>query len=114
MQELENTMKRAIAQTEAQNVIQAAQARAEATKIDAAARATATKLQAEAEAEAVRIRAMADAAIADRFAQELARNRIEVDRTKAYGSRTMFAPLEALNNGGAVGLAMLSNAQAAK
>lgn len=93
-------MKRATAETDASNVIAQARARAEANIIEAEAKAKSTRLQAEAEADAVRIKAEADAAISDHFAQSQARSRIEVDRTRAYGPRTTFAPLEALNSGG--------------
>lgn len=100
----------ATAETDAANVIQQARARAEALTIEAQARATATKLAAEAEAEATRIRAAAEAQIADTFAQSLAQARLEVERTRAYGEskgNVVFAPLEALKNGG-MALSMFS------
>lgn len=90
----------ATAETEAANVIAAARARAEALTIEAQAKATAIRVTAEAEAEAMRIRAEADARIKDAFAQDIAQRRIEVERTRAYGDKTVFAPMEALNNGG--------------
>ena len=101
--ELQNAMKQATAETDASNVIAAARARAEALTIEAQARATALKLTAEAEAEAVRTKARADADIANAFAQDLAKARIEVERTKAFGDKTTFAPMEAMSSGGIVG-----------
>lgn len=98
--ELQNAMKRATAETDAANVIAQARARAEANLIEAQAKAKAIRITAEADAEAIRIKAEADAAIADMFAQGQARSRIEVERTKAFGNNTIFAPLEALNSGG--------------
>jgi electron transfer flavoprotein alpha subunit len=98
--ELQNAMKQATAETEASNVIAAARARAEALTIEAQAQATALKMTAEAEAEAVRTKARADADISNIFAQELAKARIEVERTRAFGDRTTFAPMEAMSSGG--------------
>lgn len=114
MLELQNAMKRATAETDASNVIAQARARAEANIIEAEAKAKATRLQAQAEADAVRIKAEADSGISDGFAQGQARSRIEVDRTRAYGPRTTFAPLEALNAGGvAFANLMAANSQQA-
>lgn len=106
-------MKRATAETDAANVIAQARARAEANLIEAEARAKAIRLTAQADAEAIRIKAEADAAIGDNFAQGQARSRIEVERTKAFGDRTTFAPIEALNAGG-VALASLMAGQPSK
>ena len=94
-------MNRATAESDAQNVIQQAKARAEALTIEAQARATATKLAAQAEADATRIRAETEASIRNDFAQSLARARLEVERTRAHGEQgnVIFAPLEVLNNG---------------
>lgn len=64
-------------------------------------------MRAEADAEAVRIKARADADIPNEFAQGQARGRIEVERTRAFGDRTVFAPSEALSAGGIVGAASL-------
>lgn len=107
--DLQNTMKRATAETDASNVIAQARARAEANLIEAEARAKATRLTAQAEADAIRIKAEADAGIADSFAQGQARSRIEVERTRAYGSNTVFAPLEALNSGGVAFASLMAN-----
>lgn len=104
--ELQNAMKRATAETEAANKVQAARAWAEAHLIEADAQANATKMKAAADAEAIRIQAQADAEIHDEFARALASNRVEVLRTKAYGNNTVFAPLEALNTGGMVGMGL--------
>lgn len=103
--ELQNAMKQATAETDAANVIAAARARAQALTIEAQARATALKMTAEAEAEAVRTKARADADIANTFAQDLAKARIEVERTKAFGDKTTFAPMEAMSGSGIVGAA---------
>jgi regulator of protease activity HflC (stomatin/prohibitin superfamily) len=111
--ELQNTMKRATAETDASNKIQAAKAWAEAHMIEAEAMANATKMKAEAAAEAVRIQALVDSQISDDFARSLATNRVEVERTKAYGSNTVFAPMEALNSSGMLGLGVARGANTA-
>jgi regulator of protease activity HflC (stomatin/prohibitin superfamily) len=103
-------MKRATAETEAQNKVLASRAWAEAHMIEAEARAKSTKLQAEAAAEAIRVQAAIDSDINDEFARTLASSRVEVERTKAYGTNTVFAPIEALNNGGLYSLGLVQNA----
>lgn len=110
VQELQNSMKRAVAETEAANKVQAAHAWAEAHMIEAEAMAKATKLKGEAAAEAMRIQARIDTEIKDDFARMLLVNRIEVERTKAYGNNTVFAPTEALSNGGMIGMGVTRGA----
>jgi len=111
--ELQNAMRIATAETDAQNKVQVAKAWAEAHMIEAEAMAKATKLKAEAAAEAVRIQASIDAQISDDFARLLAANRVEVERTKAYGSNTVFAPTEALANAGMFGMSVARNSATA-
>ncbi|KAH8917629.1 band 7 domain-containing protein [Atractiella rhizophila] len=105
--ELQNAMKRATAETEAANTLAAARARAEALTIQAEAEGRAIRLRADAEAEAVRIRGEADKEVTSLYAQDIAKRRVEVERTKAFGNRTVFAPLEAMSNGGVGGFAAL-------
>ena len=78
------------ADTEAYRVIAAAKAQAQRVKIEAEANAEATRMQAKAEAEAILIRAKADAEVTDPFAREMQLRRIEVERVKAFGSKTVF------------------------
>lgn len=87
----------------------AARAAAQALQIQTEAQATATRLTAKAEADAIRLKALADAEVKDRFAQEMELRRIEVERVKSYGNKTIFVPTaEAGNRAGdamALGLA---------
>ncbi|TXT15518.1 hypothetical protein VHUM_00021 [Vanrija humicola] len=109
--ELQNAMKRATAETDAQNTIQAARAKAESALIQAEADAKAIKVRAEAQAQAVRVQAAIDAEIRDDFARGLAKSRVEVERTRAFGSRTVFAPIEAYQSGGMVGMGMVAGSR---
>ncbi|CAK9785710.1 hypothetical protein CC85DRAFT_279757, partial [Cutaneotrichosporon oleaginosum] len=104
--ELQNEMKRATVETENLNAIARARAKAESLTIEAEAEATAIKLRAEAQAEATRIQASVDAQIRDDFARDLAQGRLEVERTRAYGNGTVFAPMDALRSSGMVGMGM--------
>ena len=45
--------------------------------------------RAKAQAEALKLQALADSQITDPFARELALRRVEVERIRAYGSRTV-------------------------
>lgn len=99
-------MKRATVETENTNAIARARAKAEALTIEAQAEAAATKFRAEAAAAATRTQANVDAEIHDEFARDLAQGRLEVERTRAYGNGTVFAPMEALRSGGMVGMGM--------
>lgn len=92
------------ADAEAYRVIAAAKAQAQRTRIEAEAQAEATRMAAEAESEAVRIKAAADAQVIDQFAREMEFRRMEVNRIKAYGSKTIFVPSEA--TGAQMGSAM--------
>jgi regulator of protease activity HflC (stomatin/prohibitin superfamily) len=80
------------ADSEAYSVVAAAKAQAERTKIEAEAQAEATRLTAEAEAEAIRIKANADAKVVDQFAREMELRRVEVQRVRAFGNKTIFVP----------------------
>jgi regulator of protease activity HflC (stomatin/prohibitin superfamily) len=96
------------ADAEAYKIVAAAKAQAQRLRIEAEAQAQATRLNAEAEAAATRIKAQADGSIDDLFAREMQVRRMEVAKVQAYGSRTVFAPLEEganLGNAMAVGLA---------
>jgi len=97
------------ADAEAYQIVAAAKAQAQRLRIEAEAHAEATRLHAEAEAKAIRIKAEADAAITDTFAREMQLRRIDVAKVQAYGSKTVFAPLEGagsqLGNSMAAGLA---------
>ncbi|BEI82029.1 hypothetical protein CcaverHIS002_0211890 [Cutaneotrichosporon cavernicola] len=104
--QLQNAMKRATVETDNMNAIARARAKAESLTIEAEAEATAIKLRAEAQAEATRIQARVDADIRDEFARNLAQGRLEVERTKAYGNGTVFAPMDALRSAGMVGMGM--------
>ncbi|KAF8631434.1 hypothetical protein AX17_005111 [Amanita inopinata Kibby_2008] len=97
------------ADAEAYKIVAAAKAQAQRTRIEAEAQAQATRIQAEAEAEAMRIRTQAEGAINNEFAREMEKRRMEVAKVQAYGSRTVFAPLEGaaaqMGNAMAVGMA---------
>jgi len=97
------------ADAEAYQIVAAAKAQAQRLRIEAEAHAEATRLNAEAEAKAIRIKAEADSAITDTFAREMQLRRIDVAKVQAYGSKTVFAPLEGagsqLGNSMAAGLA---------
>lgn len=97
------------ADADAYKIVAAAKAQAQRLRIEAEAQAEATRLNADADAGATRVRADADAAIADLFAREMQLRRMEVAKVQAYGSKTVFAPLEGggsqLGNAMAVGLA---------
>jgi regulator of protease activity HflC (stomatin/prohibitin superfamily) len=97
------------ADAQAYGVVAAARAQAERLKIEAEANAQATRLAAEAEAEAIRIKARADTEVLDQFAREMELRRIEVERVKAFGSKTVFVPTEGagsqIGNTMAMGLA---------
>lgn len=97
------------ADAEAYSVVAAAKAQAESTKIEAEAQAEATRLTAQAEAEAIRIKAEADAKVVDQFAREMELRRVEVQRVRAFGSKTVFVPSDgagaAMGNAMAIGLA---------
>jgi len=95
-----------IADSEAYNVIAAARASAEKTKIDAEAQAHATRMAAEAEGEATRIRADANSKLLDPFGREIELRRMEIARTKAFGSRTVFTSAESAQMGQALALGM--------
>ena len=82
------------ADAEAYQIVAAAKAQAQRLRIEAEAHAEATRVGAEADAEAIRIRAVADTAITNEFAREMQLRRNEVTRVQAYGSKTVFAPLE--------------------
>jgi len=106
------------ADAEAYRVITSAQAEAKKLKIEAEARAEATRMEAEAAAGATRIKAQADAQVLDQFAREMELRRLEVDRIKAYGSKTVFVPSDGtgaqMGNAMAVGMAASLGAQAAQ
>ncbi|KAK2460564.1 hypothetical protein APHAL10511_007034 [Amanita phalloides] len=97
------------ADAEAYKIVAAAKAQAQRLRIEAEAQAEATRLNADAEAKAIRIRAAADAEIEDTFAREMQMRRIDVAKVQAYGTKTVFAPLEGagsqLGNAMAAGLA---------
>jgi uncharacterized membrane protein YqiK len=87
-------------------------------KIEALAQAEATRLAAEAEAQAIRVKAEADALVVDHFAREMELKRLEVQRVRAFGSKTVFVPTDGLGgqigNALAVGLAASTGADAAR
>ncbi|KAJ8489521.1 hypothetical protein ONZ45_g13550 [Pleurotus djamor] len=101
-------------------VIAVAKAHAEQIEIEAQAQASATKLAAEADAEAIRVKSEADARVRDEFARSMIYKRVEVEKVKAYGPKTVFAPSEAksteLGNVMALGMAagMGATSQAAQ
>ena len=70
----------------------AARAAAQALQIQTEAQAEATRLNAKAEADAIKLKALADAEVKDRFAQEMELRRIEVERVRSYGNKTIFVP----------------------
>jgi len=81
------------ADADAYNVVAAAKAAAESTRIAAEAQAEATRLAAKAEADAIRQRALADLEVTDAFAREMEMRRVEVSRVKAFGQKVSIAPL---------------------
>lgn len=97
------------ADAEAYSIVAAAKAQAQRTRIEAEAQAEATRLAAEAEAGAVRIKAQADVQVVDQFAREMEFRRMEVTRVKAYGSKTIFVPVDGpgaqMGNAMAMGMA---------
>lgn len=80
------------ADADAYSSIATARAAAESLKIKTEAQAEATRLLAKAEADAVRLRAEADAQVQDRYAQEMGLRRVDIERIKGYGSKTVFVP----------------------
>jgi len=92
------------ADADAYNVVAAAKAAAESTRIAAEAQAEATRLAAKAEADAIRQRALADLEVTDNFAREMEMRRVDVSRVRAFGQRTVFVPTDGL--GGQAGNAM--------
>lgn len=82
------------ADAEAYSVIASAKAFAQKTRIEAEAQAEATRIAADADAEAIRVKANADAQVADHFAREMQMRRIEVEKVKQYGNRTIFVPTD--------------------
>lgn len=84
------------ADADAYNVIAAAKATAEATRIAAEAGAEATRLAAKAEADAIRQRALADLEVTDQFAREMELRRVEVSRVQAFGQKAVFVPTDGL------------------
>ncbi|KAJ7098150.1 hypothetical protein B0H15DRAFT_773252 [Mycena belliarum] len=85
-----------LADSEAYSVVAAAKAQAQRLTIEAEAQAQATRLAAEADAEAIRIKAKADSQVVDQFAQQMELRRIEVERVRAFGDKTIFVPSEGL------------------
>jgi regulator of protease activity HflC (stomatin/prohibitin superfamily) len=98
--------------------VAAAKAQAERMKIEAEAQAEATRLAAEADAEAIRIKAEADTRVVDQFAREMELRRIDVQKVRAYGSKTVFVPTDAsgaqMSNAMSMGLAAGLGADARK
>ncbi|TFK72550.1 hypothetical protein BDN72DRAFT_763040 [Pluteus cervinus] len=96
------------ADAQAYGVIAAAKAQAEKLKIEAEAQAEATRVAALADAEAIRIKARADAEVLDQYAREMGLRRMEVSKVRAYGSKTVFVPTEAIGSqmGGTMALGM--------
>jgi len=80
------------ADADAYSAVAAARAAAQALQIQTEAQAEATRLSAKAEADAIRLKALADAEVKDRFAQEMELRRIEVERVRSYGDKTIFVP----------------------
>jgi regulator of protease activity HflC (stomatin/prohibitin superfamily) len=106
------------ADAEAYRVIASAKAQAQKLKIEAEAEAEATRMAAEAEASAIRIKAQANAEVNDQFAREMELRRMEVNRIKAFGSKTVFVPSDStgaqMGNAMAMGMAASLGAQASK
>jgi regulator of protease activity HflC (stomatin/prohibitin superfamily) len=106
------------ADSEAYSVVAAAKAQAQRTRIEAEAEAEKTKLAAHAEAEAIRIKAEADRNIVDQFAREMQLRRLEVNKVRAYGSKTIFVPSDGpgaqMGQAMAVGMAAGMGADAQK
>ena len=94
------------ADAEAYSVVAAAKAQAQWTQIEAEAQALAMHIQAEAEADAMRIKAAAAIDVVDPFAREMEMRRLEVQRVKAFGNKTVFVPNEAPGVGGAVAMGL--------
>jgi hypothetical protein len=86
------------ADADAYNMVTAARAAAQALQIQAEAQAEATRLTAKAEADAVKMKAAADGDVKDRFAQEMELRRIDVERVKSYGNKTIFVPTAEAGN----------------
>jgi hypothetical protein len=65
---------------------------------------------AEAEAEAIRIKAEADTKVTDQFAREMEFRRVEIQRVRAFGNKTVFVPSDgpgaAMGSTMAMGLAV--------
>ncbi|KAF8516339.1 band 7 domain-containing protein [Hysterangium stoloniferum] len=80
------------ADSDAYNAVTTARAAAQALQIETEARADATRLIAKAEADAIRLRALADADVKDHFAQEMELRRLDVERVRSYGNKTIFVP----------------------
>jgi len=77
---------------DAYSAVTAARAAAQALQIQTEAQGDATRLIAKAEADAIRLRALADAEVKDLFAQEMELRRIDVERVRSYGDKTIFVP----------------------
>jgi hypothetical protein len=103
--QLENEQRKQKADNDALLAIAEARGRAEALGLEAEARASATLVQAKAEAQAARIVGESDAQIQGEFAQSQARARIEVERTRAYGDKTVFVSSDMPHLSGALALA---------
>lgn len=106
------------ADAEAYKIVTAAKAQAQRTKIEAEAHAEATRLAAEADADAVRIKAHTDAQVVDQFAREMQIRRAEIQKVQAYGSKTVFVPVEGagaqMGNAMAIGMAVGMGADAGR
>ncbi len=107
------------ADSEAYRIIAAAKAQAERTRIEAEAQAEATRLTAQAEADAILTKARADGQVLDVFAREMEMRRMEVAKVRAYGSKTIFVPMDSgvgaqMGNALAVGVASGMGADAAR
>ncbi|KAF8588595.1 hypothetical protein K439DRAFT_1629599 [Ramaria rubella] len=86
------------ADADAYSAVAAARAAAQALQIQTEAQAEATRLTAKAEADAIRLKALADAEVKDRFAQEMELRRVDVERVKSYGNKTIFVPTAEAGN----------------
>lgn len=80
------------ADADAYQTVAAARAQAQSTQIAADAEAEATRLAARADADAIRLRAAADGDVQDTFARGMEMRRVEVQRVRAFGNRTVFVP----------------------
>jgi len=98
------------ADADAYQALAVARAAAQSTSIAAEAQAEATRVAARAEADAVRLKALADAEVHDVFAREMQLRRMDVQRVKAFGNRTVFVPTRTGGDGasedGGMGQAM--------